>query len=149
MHFSFPEYKSSLLTALFVNVILHFFRVQIITKELMKLYFLCSICRLNFLFSTTKKLLSLTPRSLSSACSVLAASMFCAQCTHLIGSVKALLEILPQNLVCSLRKTCWTTSPSCSPGNPDMFMDFYSEILTERYLRSFPTFPFQKTVQRT
>ena len=107
------------------------------------------MCHLNFLFSTTKKLLSLTPRSLGGVCSALAASTLCAQRTHLIGSVKARLEILPQNLVCSLRKTRWTTSPSCSPGNPDTFMDFYSEILTERHLRSFPAFPFQKTVQRT
>ena len=53
-----------------------------------------------------------------------------------------------QNLVCSLRKTCWMTSPSFSPGNPDTFVDFHMEILIERHLGSFPTFPFQKMVQR-
>ena len=48
--FTFPEYKSSLLTALFINIVLYFFLAQIITKRLMKFKFLCSMCHLNFLF---------------------------------------------------------------------------------------------------
>ena len=81
--------------------------------------------------------------------------VLCPHCVHVLCSgysfnlqCQRTRKNFSQNLVCSLRKTCWTTSPSFPPGNLDMFMDFYLEILTERYLRPFPTFPFQKMVQR-
>ena len=143
--------------ALFINAVLHFlFFCTSYYKKVDESLAFVQYMSLAFLFQTTKKLLSLNPSSFSSIFSALTTSKFCTQYTHfLICNFKGLTcnfkELLknshPPNLVCSLRKTCWTTSPSFPPGNPDMFMDFYLEILTERYLRSFPTFLFQKTVQ--
>ena len=147
VHFSFPEYKSSLLTALSINVILHFFSCTnyykradetLIFVQYMSLeFFVLGYQKASFFNTLQSQQRVLCPRCVHVLCSV---HTFNRQCQSAAGDSPLELSLFIQ--------TCWTTSPSFSPGNPDMFMDFYLEILTERYLRSFPTFPFQKIVQR-